>query len=307
MAFLYPWGNTQQLNLDWILKKIKELETGGGAGADLEEVANALITLTHRSTTQYRRWDYCFYNGKLYRALVDTTGAFAPADWREVVLGDDVSVLTRLINALNTDNIDNASNVSGNTASDALNNLLTALENLDSDDIDNASQVTGTSVTDALDNLNGAIDAITPLTTTPTSGSTKGITSGAVYTALNNVETKVLTASDMVFDSGVSLHEPNQYPNNFILRIGKICILYFSIKLENVTGAIPAKKIIGYIPTGFRPIGTNNDSYYGIGDTGLGDGKAQQVQINFVNGVFSLFPTNTGTTYAIGSMVYFCE
>lgn len=160
MAFLYPWGNTQQLNLDWILKKIKELETGGGAGADLEEVANALITLTHRSTTQYQRWDYCFYNGKLYRALVNTTGAFAPGDWREVVLGDDVSVLTRLINALNTDNIDNASNVSGNTTSDALNNLLTALSDLDSDDIDNASQVTGAAVTDALNNLNGAISDV---------------------------------------------------------------------------------------------------------------------------------------------------
>lgn len=26
MAFLYPWGNTQELNLDWILQKIKELE-----------------------------------------------------------------------------------------------------------------------------------------------------------------------------------------------------------------------------------------------------------------------------------------
>ena len=121
-------------------------------------MANALITLTHRSTTQYQRWDYCFYNGKLYRALVNTTGAFAPGDWREVVLGDDVSVLTRLINALDTDNIDNASTVSGTTASDALNNLQTALGNLDSDDIDNASQVTGTSITDALDNLNGAIN-----------------------------------------------------------------------------------------------------------------------------------------------------
>lgn len=34
--------------------------------------------------------------------------------------------------------------------------------------------------------LVGAINAITPLDTTPTSGSTKGITSGAVYTALSN-------------------------------------------------------------------------------------------------------------------------
>lgn len=42
--------------------------------------------------------------------------------------------------------------------------------------------------------LHGAISAITPLDTTPTSGSAKGITSGAVYTALNG----------MAIQSGVS-------------------------------------------------------------------------------------------------------
>ena len=100
--YQYPYGDTQQLNLDWILTKIKELEASGGSGggSSIKEVANTLISATYNASTQYRRYDYCFYNGKLYRCLSDTTGAFTPADWQEVLIGDDIPILTRLINAI---------------------------------------------------------------------------------------------------------------------------------------------------------------------------------------------------------------
>lgn len=97
--YQYPYGNAQQLNLDWILSKLQELESGSGGGADLEEVANALVSASFDATIPYRRYDYAFYDGKLYRALNDNIGAFNPADWMEVVIGDDIPVLTRLINA----------------------------------------------------------------------------------------------------------------------------------------------------------------------------------------------------------------
>ena len=97
--YQYPYGDTQQLNLDWILTKIKELETGSG-NIDMEEVANTLISATYNASNAYRRYDYCYYNGKLYRCLSDTTGAFNPADWQEVLIGDDIPILTRLINAV---------------------------------------------------------------------------------------------------------------------------------------------------------------------------------------------------------------
>lgn len=95
--YKYPYGDSQQLNLDWILAKIKELEA---SGADLEEVSNALISLTYNTNTAYRRYDYAFLNGKLYRCLTDTTGAFDPAAWMEVRIGEDIPVLTRLLNAV---------------------------------------------------------------------------------------------------------------------------------------------------------------------------------------------------------------
>lgn len=97
--YQYPYGNAQQLNLDWILSKLQELESGSGGGVDLEEVANALVSASFDAAIPYRKYDYAFYDGKLYRALNDTIGAFNPADWLEVTLGADIPVLTRLVNA----------------------------------------------------------------------------------------------------------------------------------------------------------------------------------------------------------------
>ena len=99
--YKYPYGDSQQLNLDWILAKLKELEASGASGgADLEEVSNALISLTYNTSTAYRRYDYAFLNGKLYRCLSDTSGVFNPTAWQEALIGDDLAVLTRWINAI---------------------------------------------------------------------------------------------------------------------------------------------------------------------------------------------------------------
>lgn len=99
--YKYPYGDSQQLNLDWILAKLKELEQqSGSGGADLEEVSNALIALTYNPATLYTRYDYAFHNGKLYRCLTGTSGTFDPDAWQEALIGDDLAVLTRWINAI---------------------------------------------------------------------------------------------------------------------------------------------------------------------------------------------------------------
>lgn len=155
--YQYPYGNAQQLNLDWILSKIQELESGSGGGdADLEEIANVLVSASFDAGVSYRMYDYCFYNGKLYRALNDTSGAFNPADWSEITLGADIPVLTRLLNAVDT-SLTSLQTTVGNQGT-AITNLQNAVGSLDSDDVDNASLVvSGATVTAALDALSGAI------------------------------------------------------------------------------------------------------------------------------------------------------
>ena len=96
--YQYPYGDSQQLNLDWIINKLRELESSVLGGLTLQQISEILITLTYSTSSQYRRYDYCFKDGKLYRALNDNIGGFDASDWMEVRLGDDLSILTRLIN-----------------------------------------------------------------------------------------------------------------------------------------------------------------------------------------------------------------
>lgn len=141
MAFLYPWGNTQQLNLDWILQKIKDLEAG--SGATLAEVANALISAAYSSSQAYDRSDIVYHDGKLYRAnqAIPAPGeAWTPAHWDEILLGDTVSNLVQYVAALSNDQIVNNSVVAGTHTSNALNTLNSAITpNVipNTDDLDN--------------------------------------------------------------------------------------------------------------------------------------------------------------------------
>ena len=171
--YQYPYGNAQQLNLDWIISKLQKLESGSGGGADLEEVANALVSASFDATIPYRKYDYAFYDGKLYRALNDNIGAFNPADWLEVTLGADIPVLTRLLNAVDT----------------SLTTLQGQVADLDSDDVDNASNVTGTTVTAALDNLNGALNVNESTIAIVANGNTHVAISSGQYVYIKGHET----------------------------------------------------------------------------------------------------------------------
>lgn len=299
MAFLYPWGNTQQLNLDWILQKIKDLEAGGGAS--LDEVANALISASY-AVQAYDRSDIVFRDGKLYRAnqAIPAPGeVWTPAHWDEILLGDTVSNLVQYVAALSNDQIANSSSVSGDHTSDALDTLKNAIDDipLDSDNISNESQVAGVSVTDALDTLNGAISD--EATARENADTTLQNSITTLQNTLNTPETITLNASAMTFDSGISLYDAAQ---NYIYRIGKMCILSFSIKLEGIQGTA-AKDIKNYFPIGWRP----NNIYSVSSETGIGDGKLQGCRLMYTNAMFRVFPVNNGTSYAIGSCAYICE
>ena len=132
--YQYPYGDSQQLNLDWILSKLKELEASAGSGnVNLEEVSNALISATFSSSQAYNRSDIVFRNGKLYRANVNIPvpgESWNPAHWDEILIGDTLSNVVTYLAALNNSQVFNSSNVPGTHTSDALDNLQTNLNNL---------------------------------------------------------------------------------------------------------------------------------------------------------------------------------
>lgn len=126
--YKYPYGDSQQLNLDWILSKLKELEDAAGhqITEDLEVISNALISATFSSSKAYNRSDIVYHDGKLYRANVNIPApgeSWNPAHWDEIMLGDTVANVVRYISSLNNTQVFNSSNVPGTHTSDALNNL----------------------------------------------------------------------------------------------------------------------------------------------------------------------------------------
>ena len=100
-----------------------------------------------------------------------------------------------------------------------------------------------------------------------------------------------LTESGMSLPSGVTLHS-----DNFIVAIGKICVVRISLKIVNKSG----NTVIGnYFPAAYTP----RYNFFATGDTGLGDGKTQSAIMNNDRSL-SFWPTNSGTTYVIATGVY---
>ena len=167
---IYPFSDTQQLNLDWILtelKALKDLAPTPPPTEEIDEVGQALIAGAYDADTSYQKNDYIVQDGKLYRANAATTGTFDPTKWNEVLLGDDLAIITRWADATNTylnnlaaSNVANDSSVTGTTVKDALDTLKNDVSGMTTDDVSNESDVTGTTATDALNNLNGAITSL---------------------------------------------------------------------------------------------------------------------------------------------------
>lgn len=194
MAYLYPWGNTQELNLDWILQKIKDIDAGSG-NADLNEVANALIAATY-ARKEYARNDIVYYDGKLYRANrnIPAPGeVWTPAHWDEILIGDTLSNVVQYLAALANDQVINNSNVTGYYTSDALNTLLGIFSNyfyLGADDLTVIDQGTdyNTLTTAGVYKCAGSADAATMINSPSTAYAHKLI---VIYGNNNTVITQL--------------------------------------------------------------------------------------------------------------------
>ena len=127
--YQYPYGDLQQLNLDWIINKLIQLEQSfvAGESAELEEFANALISLTYIPTQAYNNSDIVFHDGHLYRCntTIPAPGeVWDPAHWDQIMLGNTVANLVRAVAGMNSDHVFNESNVNGTHVTEALNALV---------------------------------------------------------------------------------------------------------------------------------------------------------------------------------------
>ena len=166
--YAYPYGDSQQLNLDWILTKFKELEDAGAVGVTIEDVATTLLAPAYTQKT-YLLNDIVYYNGKLWYANQAITSAesWTASHWNKLLLSTPVANLVRQVAQntvalanLDSDDVANASEeVDGDTVTEALDTLKDAITSLGSDDIANdSSDVSGSTVTDAVDALKDALD-----------------------------------------------------------------------------------------------------------------------------------------------------
>ena len=183
--YQYPYGDSQQLNLDWIINKLIELSNEikeHGSDVDLEEVANALISITYSSTQAYNTSDIVFYDGHLYRCntTISAPGeVWDPAHWDQIMLGNTVANLVRAVAGMNSDHVFNESNVPGTHVTEALNALVEDIR-YDNHKIQQKK--------------NGAYTDVIPVEDTPSNNSDRLASSKAAYDLKDVLNTKALLA-----------------------------------------------------------------------------------------------------------------
>lgn len=181
--YKYPYGDSQQLNLDWIISKIKKLEA-------------AVMDV---------KFDTSGTNGKIQQKYNDQYHDVVEVDYtpvqnskRPLSSNAGYELNGAMNNKVPYTNANEIAFTNGQKIGDLPDNRFYIHTNNDNGKYYNyfftppdasASESKGFNVATNQDinNLSGAINAITPLDTVPTNGSTKGITSDAVYDAINAI------------------------------------------------------------------------------------------------------------------------
>lgn len=197
--YQYPYGDSQQLNLDWIINKLIELEQSfvAGESAELEEFANALISLTYIPTQAYNNSDIVFHDGHLYRCntTIPAPGeVWNPAHWDQIMLGNTVANLVRAVAGMNSDHVFNESNVPGTHVTEALNALVEDIR-YDNHKIQQKK--------------NGAYTDVIPVEDTPSNNSDRLASSKAAYDLKGAIDAKKGFGDVTTVSSGGDLNNCN--------------------------------------------------------------------------------------------------
>lgn len=175
MSYLYPYGDTQQLNLAWFLAKFRELYEyvmqldPSGSGAGITEILSR-FTEQYDSTKNYIPGDYCIHDGYIYKANRSTTGEFDADSWDPALPVNDVQGLRILLGGISTD--------------------LTALEQ---NAVTNTQYTPGAATADGLlrQTKNGAASTVMTVDKEPTANSQNPVKSGAVYEELEGLKSSL--------------------------------------------------------------------------------------------------------------------
>lgn len=193
--YQYPYGDYQQLNLDWIINKIVELENQEAGDIDLEEISNAMISLTYSSTQAYNISDVVFYDGHLYRcntAISAPGETWDPAHWDQIMLGDTVANLVRAVAGMSSDDVSNESNVAGTHVTEALNALVEDVR-YDNHKIQQKK--------------NGAYTDVIPVEDTPSNNSDRLASSKAAYDLKSALTTNNLPVNPCIKEAKLIAHQ----------------------------------------------------------------------------------------------------
>lgn len=194
--YQYPYGDSQQLNLDWIINKLIELKQSfAGKSAELEEFANALISLTYSPTKAYNNSDIVFHDGHLYRCntTIPAPGeVWNPAHWDQIMLGNTVANLVRAVAGMNSDHVFNESNVPGTHVTEALNALVEDIR------YDNHK---------VQQKKNGAYTDVIPVEDTPSNNSDRLASSKAAYDLQGAIKLNNLPVNPCIKEQRLIAHQ----------------------------------------------------------------------------------------------------
>ena len=152
-----------------------------------EPILNALAGVIAREydpDKHYIIFEYCFYDGNLYRANSSTTGVFDPTKWDEKILADDLSTLESRVYSLSAENVrfDETETYTNGTVGEAILNLIqgggVAVTNVFYNAVAHAIQKT----------INNQSTNVIDVENDPTNSENKLPSSKAVYNIKNMVE-----------------------------------------------------------------------------------------------------------------------
>lgn len=173
MSYLYPYGDTQQLNLSWFLAKFKELyEYIMNLDPDDIAIATVLSRFTneYNSSTNYIPGDYVIHEGFIYKANQSTTGNFNPQAWDAALPVNDIQGLRILLGGISRD-----------------------LTDLEENAITNVQYTPGAATADGLlrQTKNGTAETVMTVDKEPTANSQNPVKSGSVRAELNAISDAV--------------------------------------------------------------------------------------------------------------------